>query len=129
MASAMHVSSLARRRFLGMSIGGAATFSPLGLLIARAAASPVTYHLPFPGDVVWRVGQGVKGGFSHQGRATYAWDFFMPSGSPITAARAGVVSMLKQDSDQHCRDLSCPDWNNYIVVDHGDGSTAAYLHG
>src|SRR5579884_375747 len=125
----MPAGSLSRRRFLGLSLGAAATLSPFGALLARAAAPQPTYHLPFPGGVVWRVGQGVKGGYSHQGRAAYAWDFFMPSGSPITAARAGVVSMLKQDSDQHCRDLSCPDWNNYIVVDHGDGSSAAYLHG
>jgi hypothetical protein len=120
---------LSRRRFLGLSLGAAATLTPFGTLLAKAAAPPPLYHLPFPGNVVWRVGQGVKGGYSHQGRAAFAWDFFMPSGSPITAARAGVVSMLKQDSDQHCRDLSCPDWNNYIVVDHGDGSSAAYLHG
>src|SRR5579862_654090 len=108
---------LPRRRFLGMSIGAAVSFSPLGLLIAKAAAPPPVYHLPYPGGVVWRVGLAVNGGRSHAGRSAYAWDFMMPSGSPITATRAGVVAQLKQSSDQHCRDLSCPDWNNYIVVE------------
>ncbi|HLQ36057.1 MAG TPA: M23 family metallopeptidase [Chloroflexota bacterium] len=125
----MSAASLSRRRFLGLSLGAVATFTPFGTLLARAAAPQPIYHLPFPGGVVWRIGQGVKGGYSHQGRAAYAWDFFMPSGSPITAARAGTAWMLKQSSDQHCRDLSCPDWNNYIVIDHGDGTSAAYLHG
>jgi len=55
----------------------------------------------------------------------------MPQGSPIMAARDGVVSMLKQDSYQSCPQniYACPEWNNYIVIDHGDGSSASYLHG
>jgi hypothetical protein len=79
--------------------------------------------------VVWSVIQGIQSGRSHEGRAGYAWDFRMPTGSPIVAARAGTVWMIKQSETQNCRDLSCPDWNNYIVVDHGDGTSAAYLHG
>jgi hypothetical protein len=125
----MHEACFSRRRFLGMSIGTAVSFSPLGLLIARAAALQPVYHLPFPGGVVWMVIQGILSGRSHMGRAAYAWDFRMPTGSPIIAARAGTVWMIKQDQTDHCFDLSCPDWNNYIVVDHGDGTSAAYLHG
>ena len=60
----MSAASLSRRRFLGLSLGAAATFTPFGALLARAAAPPAVYHLPFPGGVVWRVGQGVKGGYS-----------------------------------------------------------------
>lgn len=118
-----------RRRFLGLSIGAAATFTPFGTLLARAAAPPAIYHLPFPGGVVWMVIQGIHSGRSHEGRAAFAWDFRMPTGSPIAAARAGTVWMVRQDNTQNCRDLSCPEWNNYIVVDHGDGTSAAYLHG
>jgi peptidase M23-like protein len=118
-----------RRRFLGLSIGAAATFTPFGALLAKAAAPPAIYHLPFPGGVVWMVIQGIHSGRSHEGRAAFAWDFRMPTGSPIAAARAGTVWMIRQDNTQNCRDLSCPEWNNYIVVDHGDGTSAAYLHG
>ena len=126
----MTAASLPRRRFLGLSLGAAASFTPLGALFARAvaAAAPV-YHLPYPGGSVRRVIQGINSGRSHMGRAAFAWDFQMPTGSPIVAARAGTVWMIKQDQTQHCNDLSCPDWNNYIVVDHGDGTSAAYLHG
>ena len=119
----------ARRRFLGLSLGAAATFTPFGALLAKAAAPPAVYHLPFPGGVVWMVIQGIHSGRSHEGRAAFAWDFRMPTGSPIAAARAGTVWMVRQDNTQNCRDLSCPEWNNYIVVDHGDGTSAAYLHG
>ncbi|MBV8085892.1 MAG: M23 family metallopeptidase, partial [Chloroflexi bacterium] len=125
----MLTARLPRRTFLGMSLGGLVTVSPFGALLARAAAPQPIYHLPFPENVVWSVIQGILSKGSHQGRAAYAWDFRMPTGSPIAAARAGTVWMLKQTETQHCNDLSCPDWNNYIVVDHGDGTSAAYLHG
>jgi murein DD-endopeptidase MepM/ murein hydrolase activator NlpD len=125
----MLTTRLPRRRFLGLSLGAAATFTPFGALLARAATPQPIYHLPFPGGVVWGVIQGINSGRSHSGRAAFAWDFRMPTGSPIAAARAGTVWMLKQDQTDHCFDLSCPDWNNYIVIDHGDGTSAAYLHG
>jgi len=121
--------SLPRRRFLGLSLGAAAALTPFGALLAKAAAPQAIYHLPFPGGAVWMVIQGIHSGRSHEGRAAFAWDFRMPTGSPIAAARAGTVWMVRQDNDQHCFDLSCPEWNNYIVVDHGDGTSAAYLHG
>lgn len=122
-------SSVSRRGFLGFSLGAAAACSPFAALLAKAAAPQPVYHLPFPGGVVWMVIQGINSGRSHTGRAAFAWDFRMPTGSPILAARAGSVWMIRQDNTQHCFDLSCPDWNNYIVVDHGDGTSAAYLHG
>ena len=84
-----------------MSIGAALTFSPLGELLVKAAAPPPTYRLPFPGGIVWRVGLAVNGGRSHAGRAAYAWDFGMPSGSPRnglgpwTSARWGSHSTTR----------------------------------
>jgi murein DD-endopeptidase MepM/ murein hydrolase activator NlpD len=103
---------------------------PFGRLITHAAALP-TYFLPYPGGFVWQCVQGNNSGGSHSGRAAWAWDFRMPQGSPIVAARDGVVSMLKQDSSQSCPQniYACPEWNNYIVIDHADGSSASYLHG
>ncbi len=129
LATEMLTTPFSRRRFLGLSIGAAAMYTPFGALLARAAAPPAVYHLPFPGNVVWMVIQGIHSGRSHEGRAAFAWDFRMPTGSPIAAARAGSVWMIRQDNTQNCRDLSCPEWNNYIVIDHGDGTSAAYLHG
>ncbi|MDE3075628.1 MAG: M23 family metallopeptidase [Chloroflexota bacterium] len=121
--------AISRRSLVGFSLTAVLALSPVGRAVARAAAGPPAYKLPWPGGIVWRVIQGINSGRSHTGRAAFSWDFRMPEGSPITAARAGTVWMVKQDSTQHCFDLSCPDWNNYIVVDHGDGTSAAYLHG
>ncbi len=121
---------VSRRRFLKLSVGAAAlAASPVGLMTALAAPA-ATYLLPFPGGFIWQCVQGNNSGGSHSGRAAFAWDFRMPQGSPILAARDGVIGMLKQDSNQSCPQniYSCPDWNNYIVIDHGDGTSSAYLH-
>ncbi|MBV9120585.1 MAG: M23 family metallopeptidase, partial [Chloroflexi bacterium] len=126
----MRIGPLTRRRFLALGAGAMAVLSPAGQAVLRAAALP-TYWLPYPGGFVWQCVQGNNSGGSHSGRAAFAWDFRMPEGSPIMVSRDGVVSMLKQDSNQSCPQniYACPDWNNYIVIDHGDGSSAAYLHG
>src|SRR5437016_5068745 len=123
--------AIPRRAFIGLSFGAALTLSPLGTLIARALPQPV-YKLPVPGEFTVRVIQGINSGRTHVGRSAFAWDFRMPEGSPMTAARAGRVWMMKQDSDSGCpqlRDLNCPELNNYIVLDHGDGTSSLYLHG
>ena len=121
--------ALSRRGFLGLSAVAAAALSPLGRLPAHAAILP-SYLLPYPGGLMWQCVQGNNSGGSHSGNSAYAWDFRMPQGSPIVGARDGVVMMLKQDSDKSCPGniYSCPDWNNYIVIDHGDGTSATYLH-
>src|SRR5437764_14905900 len=100
---------LSRRHFLGLAGSAVAVLSPLGALAAKAAALP-TYLLPYPGALVWQCVQGNNSGGSHSGRAAWAWDFRMPQGSPVMAARDGVVSMLKQDSDKSCPGniYSCP---------------------
>jgi|SRR5579884_140341 murein DD-endopeptidase MepM/ murein hydrolase activator NlpD len=121
---------LSRRGFLGLTAATAAALSPLGRLTALGAALP-TYLLPYPGGLMWQCIQGNNSGGSHSGNSAFAWDFRMPQGSPVVAAREGVVSMLKQDSYQSCPQniYSCPEWNNYVVIDHGDGTSAVYLHG
>jgi hypothetical protein len=73
--------------------------------------------------------QGNNGTFSHKGVQAYAWDFDMPTGSVIEAARAGVVRFVGQESN-----VGGVNWKedivqaNYVVIDHGDGTSAAYLH-
>ena len=57
--------------------------------------------------------------------ASFAYDFEMPVGSPIVAARAGVVlSAEEQWSDT---DHDEPHGNR-LIVDHGDGTYAIYGH-
>lgn len=86
------------------------------------AQSP--YVLPYPVGVAYRVLQSYcnsQGSHSHQ----LAYDFQMPIGSPVAAAREGLVVQvvdLYLDSD---RDNS---HFNYILIQHADGTVAFYAH-
>jgi hypothetical protein len=57
-------------------------------LLARQAASDV-YVLPYPSGTIRKVLQGYKGPWGHQGHAEFSYDFEMPIGSPVVAARSG----------------------------------------
>ena len=88
----------------------------------EAKSSP--YRLP------WRAGeshfcaQSNRGIVSHRGWGEYAYDFMMPVGSDVCAARGGMVRSVVVNHDGH--GLHKP--NNFITIDHGDGTTGWYLH-
>src|SRR5579884_4076416 len=53
---------------------------------------PRIYKLPYPGGLSFDVCQGNNHiGGTHTGAAAYAWDFCMPVGTAVTAARGGTV--------------------------------------
>lgn len=109
-----------------------------GLLTLRLEATPgssnarprdVIYRLPLA-DPHARIDQGFEGDFSHQDPENrYAIDFATPEGTPVLAARGGVV-MQVQDGfrghglDPH-RDASRA---NLIRILHDDGSMGLYAH-
>ena len=97
---------------------------PLG----RAAAASRPYRLPFaPGTKRFCV-QGADGPFSHQGDQRHAYDFAMPVGTPIHAARSGRVVAVKEDSNRGGRSRAMSEHGNHVKVQHDDGSRAVYLH-
>jgi len=59
------------------------------------------YRLPYPPERRWVVSQGNFGRFSHEAGSgdEYCVDWAMPSGSPVCAARGGIVIAIKQDSE------------------------------
>lgn len=65
---------------------------------------------------------------SHLHNDVWAWDFRMPTGTPIVAARDGLVRMARGDSTQGGCDSRFAAQANYVVVDHGDGLETQYLH-
>jgi len=85
-------------------------------------------YLPLPEGTDGDVSQGHHGGFSHNGGANHAVDLRMPEGSPIAAARGGIVLQAREDSDTGCGDVSCANQANYLVIDHGDGTLGRYWH-
>ena len=82
------------------------------------------YLLPWPKGIDRFCVQGVRGVVSHRGTSQFAYDFFMPVGSDICAARAGKVVKVVQDHDGN--GYHWP--NNLVVIDHGDGTKACYAH-
>jgi len=72
--------------------------------------------------------QGYQGKLTHEGRDEYAVDFAMKKGTPICAARAGVVVGLKEDSRAGGASEEFRDQANYVCIAHIDGTIAEYHH-
>ncbi len=86
------------------------------------------YTLPFAPDSAYRVTQGYNGSYSHTGPDQYAIDFKMPVGTPVYAAREGMVVKAKVDSTTGGPNRSYLNSANYILIRHADGTLANYAH-
>lgn len=100
----------------------------LGVRGNEVARSASPYVLPYPVWVKHNIRQGnCNDSNSHNFKTgeTFAYDFEMPIGSTIVAAREGKVLHVidKYTDDQHA--LSEP---NGLYFDHGDGTCARYGH-
>jgi murein DD-endopeptidase MepM/ murein hydrolase activator NlpD len=84
------------------------------------------YDLPYKEGTKHKVVQGYGGMFSHKYKA--ALDFSMPVGTPIYAAREGVIHGFKEDNDIGGPLPRYQSKSNYIVIMHEDGSFACYWH-
>jgi murein DD-endopeptidase MepM/ murein hydrolase activator NlpD len=89
----------------------------------------VEYGWPL-GTHALRVGQGWGGGFSHRDQENrYAVDFAVPEGTPVLAARDGVVMQL--EAGFATGGLDSPEdigRANFIRILHDDGTMAVYAH-
>jgi murein DD-endopeptidase MepM/ murein hydrolase activator NlpD len=95
-----------------------------GCGLAPASLIPL-YVLPYPPGESYTLTQGNCGSASHGGRFSYAFDFEMPIGTPVIAARDGIVHAVRDDR---------PDGSgrggdeNFVILDHGDGQFSRYIH-
>jgi murein DD-endopeptidase MepM/ murein hydrolase activator NlpD len=87
-----------------------------------------SYRMPFESGQSFRVLQGNGARFSHRRNEHYAVDFDMDEGTPVHAARAGVVARVVEEHDRGCWRDGCGDWANFIIVLHDDGTTGQYYH-
>jgi murein DD-endopeptidase MepM/ murein hydrolase activator NlpD len=81
------------------------------------------YILPYPVGKTYPLYQGNCSFGGHRAAYRYSYDFLMPIGSLVTAARAGVVSEVLdgyQDGNNG--------GENWVKVRHADGTIAAYSH-
>ena len=88
----------------------------------------MVYLLPYESGESYRVLQGYGSRFSHTGRETYAVDFYMKEGTPVHAARDGVVAQIEESHNRGCWEDGCGRYANYIVVLHDDETTGEYYH-
>jgi murein DD-endopeptidase MepM/ murein hydrolase activator NlpD len=86
------------------------------------------YRLPYAAGKSFRVLQGYGSRFSHTGLEQYAVDFRMPEGTPVHAARGGVVARVEESHDIGCWEDGCGKYANFIVILHEDGTTGEYYH-
>jgi murein DD-endopeptidase MepM/ murein hydrolase activator NlpD len=92
-------------------------------------ATDTVYALPFAPGTNYRLAQGFNGSFSHQDEENrYALDFGVPEGTPVLAARAGVVMQVEENFRAHGLEPRFGDRANYVRVLHDDGSMALYAH-
>lgn len=85
------------------------------------------YVLPYPAGRSYLVLQGNCGGFSHtqHSRIAFAYDFRMPIGEVLVAARGGTVLEVEESFEDFD---NVRGHENGVVIDHGDGTIGVYLH-
>ena len=86
------------------------------------------YRLPFETGRAYRVVQGYQGHSTHHGRDEYAVDFAMRKGTPVCAARDGIVVNLKESSKTGGSDEKFRSASNFVCIAHDDGTIAEYHH-
>jgi murein DD-endopeptidase MepM/ murein hydrolase activator NlpD len=80
------------------------------------------YKLPWRAGVSRYVAQGNRSFTSHRGFHMYAWDFVMPTGTEVLAAREGRVIEAQDSYDGIGLN------SNGIIIEHSDGQQSAYAH-
>jgi hypothetical protein len=104
------------------------------------AGSPFRY--PWKSGDSRGVGQGNNNaGGSHNGSQSFAFDFSLPAGTQIRAARAGTVEWLRENqsatfnpnqpvsaSNQPFTPGSVQNWGNAVRIRHPGGLTSWYFH-
>ena len=95
-----------------------------------AVPANVVYNLPMDESSHWEIGQGFHGGFSHNDEQNrYAVDLIVPVGTPVLAARDGVVMQVESAFDKAgLNHDKYSDRANVVRILHDDGSMAVYAH-
>ncbi len=90
------------------------------------ADSSFIYTLPFENKKKVFLVQAYESSFSHKGER--ALDFKVKKGTTICAARDGIVSAAREDSDKGGLKNENLSDGNYVTIQHDDKSVAHYWH-
>jgi murein DD-endopeptidase MepM/ murein hydrolase activator NlpD len=93
-----------------------------------AAPSDTVYDLPYGPGETYRVLQGYFGAFSHHEVAAIDWA--MPEGTPVRAAREGVVTAYNDTAVGNGLDpeYMALEKANWVIVEHDDHTLGCYFH-
>ncbi len=86
------------------------------------------YQMPFGGKEERILTQGIDGAFSHTGESRYSFDWAMPIGTPIIAARSGRVVNVADGYTRAGTAQSLLREANAVTIMHDDGTFATYAH-
>ncbi|MGH8223366.1 MAG: M23 family metallopeptidase [Woeseiaceae bacterium] len=86
------------------------------------------YLLPYAAGRSFRVLQGFGSRFSHTGTEQFTVDFKMAEGTPVHAARGGVVARIEESHSRGCWNGGCGRYANFVVILHDDQTTGEYYH-
>lgn len=94
---------------------------------------PAQFFLPLACGTSATITQANDGGFSHQGRAFYAFDFGIGVDIPLVAMADGIVLYTfgetgPGDACYNGGGSSCFPYANYVALLHGDGTGSIYKH-
>lgn len=84
------------------------------------------YWLPYEHKKSFLLIQGWQSNMSHKNELSL--DFKMKPGTLICAAREGIVSSAREDSDRGGMKAEYMSDGNHVVIQHSDGTFAAYWH-
>jgi len=116
-----------------------------GVLLAGCGSSPTSpdpvetcegfgdwqgspYVLPYAVGASYFVDQGncSPPGNGHRGVTKFGYDFLMPIGTPVYAARAGLVTQVEESHFDG--QVAATGFDNLVVIKHDDGTTTLYGH-
>jgi murein DD-endopeptidase MepM/ murein hydrolase activator NlpD len=112
----------------GCATGGPRGPLPPGVLVGGcgpARGLTPLYFLPFAPGESFELTQGNCGDVSHGGRFSYSFDFRMPVGTPVLAARDGIVRTVRDDSPDGTRRVGD---ENLVFIWHEGGQISRYIH-
>ena len=131
-----HVSKTTRRHLgwilITLSVGscGTSPTSPSSNEVCAGFADWQTsaYLLPYSVGSSYLVDQGncSAPGNGHRGVRRFGYDFLMPIGTNVTAARAGTV--IHVEESHFDGQIAASGFDNFAVLRHADGTTALYGH-
>jgi len=87
------------------------------------------YYPPFPLDLQFPISQGFDNDITHSKPPNqYAIDIVMPVGTPVLAARGGVVMDMEDDFHGAAQEERYLARSNQVRILHADGTMSVYAH-